>query len=320
MERARGFVFTLNNYTEEEVERVKCWDCKYLIFGREIAPSSGTPHLQGYVYFANGKTLRALKKYSDRAHWEIARGSPKQASEYCEKDGDFFEKGERPLSQRDKGQTEVDRWKSSLVAVEENRLEDIPADICGKHLKQLEYAAQRIKLSKRKMDVIDGEMEHEWCVGEYGCGKSYTVRSENPGAFVKDPETAWWDGYLGEDVVIIEDVDKVQAKMSGHLKRWIDRYPFQANIKNSYALIRPRKVVVTSQYYPSDLWNDEETVGAIMRRVKIRTGPWQRPSSVGACEVGPLRCMTRVGEKERSDASGRPSPPPVGGEGCSAPP
>jgi len=44
MERSRNFVFTLNNYTTEEVELVKEWDCKYLIFGKEIG-ESGTPHL-----------------------------------------------------------------------------------------------------------------------------------------------------------------------------------------------------------------------------------------------------------------------------------
>jgi len=45
----RNFVFTLNNYSEEEHETLlKCDSFKYIIIGREIG-DSGTPHLQGYA-------------------------------------------------------------------------------------------------------------------------------------------------------------------------------------------------------------------------------------------------------------------------------
>lgn len=55
------------------------------------------------------------------------------------------------------------------------------------------------------------------------------------------------------------------------MKRWLDRYPFQAQVKGGYMLARPKKIVVTSQYHPSEIWDDEKTVDAIMRRVVIRT-------------------------------------------------
>lgn len=268
MERSRNFCFTLNNYTNDEFEGIKLWDCKYLIFGKEVG-ESGTPHLQGYVSFANAKTLTALKKFSARAHWEISRGTPKQAAEYCEKDGDVFEKGDRPLSQIEKGQTEKDRWAKAFQCVKEGRLEDMDPQIKCTHLKQVEYAVEREAVSKRKLDTVSGDFEHEWYFGPSGTGKSRKAREENPGAYIKDPQERWWDGYAGEDVVIIDDFDKFQVKQGGDMKRWSDRYAFRAPVKNGYTMMRPTKIIVTSQYKPSQIWDDPETVDAIHRRFKL---------------------------------------------------
>jgi len=221
------------------------------------------------VSFANQKQLKALKKYSARAHWEVARGTPKQAAEYCEKDGDVFEKGDRPLSQKEKGDGEKRRWDEAFVAVKENRIEDVPNDIKCKHLKSLEYAVKRQCMSKRNLETIDGEMEHEWYYGATGCGKTSMAKAAHPDAYIKDPTTQWWDGYTGQDVVIIDDFDKFQVKQGGDMKRWLDRYAFQAQFKGGYELMRPRKIIVTSQYTPQEIWDDEKTVDAIMRRVKI---------------------------------------------------
>jgi len=272
MERSRNFCFTLNNYTIDEVETVKGWDCKYIIFGKEVG-ATGTQHLQGYVSFQNAKTLGALKKYSARAHWEIARGTPKQASEYCEKDGDVFEKGTRPLSQVEKGDGEKERWASALKAVEEGRLEDVDPQILCSHLKQIEYAVDRIAQNKRKIETLSGDFEHEWFVGPSGCGKSKRARDENPEAYIKDPQERWWDGYKQEEVVIIDDFDKFQVKQGGDMKRWSDRYAFRAPVKGGYMLVRPRKIIVTSQYRPDQIWTDEETLTAVNRRFNIVEWP-----------------------------------------------
>ena len=65
------------------------------------------------------------------------------------------------------------------------------------------------------------------------------------------------------------------------MKRWSDRYPFPAAIKGGYLKIRPKKIVVTSQYLPEDIWDDKETLEAINRRFKIvhfsQFNPWNPP-------------------------------------------
>lgn len=272
-ERARSFCFTLNNYTIEDINAIYEWECKYCVVGKEVG-ENGTPHLQGYVVFDNARSLEQLKKLAPRAHWEIARGTFEQNFEYCTKDGDWREKGERPLSAKEKGEKggsmEKDRWANALKAVREKRYHDVDDEILCKHLKTTEYAVLRQRVMDRELETLDGSLEHEWFVGKTGSGKSMTARHENPEAYVKDPQTVWWDGYVDEDVVIIDDFDKFQVKQGGDMKRWLDRYPFQAQFKGGYQLIRPKKIIVTSQYLPCEIWDDEKTVDAIMRRVAIR--------------------------------------------------
>lgn len=92
--RVRGFVFTLNNYSEEEysalIETAHA-QAKYYIFGKEVAPSTGTPHIQGYIYWKNGKTIDASRKLLPRrvANHEPAKGTPDQNYIYCSKEGNF---------------------------------------------------------------------------------------------------------------------------------------------------------------------------------------------------------------------------------------
>lgn len=99
--RARGWSFTLNNYTEEEYKTISDWTQKHskkYIIGKEIG-AQGTPHLQGYLYVQNTAKLSTLKGLLTRAHWERSRGNPEQNYKYCSKDNDFICGGfEKPIT------------------------------------------------------------------------------------------------------------------------------------------------------------------------------------------------------------------------------
>lgn len=270
---SRNWAFTLNNYTPADVELYQQLECRYLCFGYEVAPETGTPHLQGFVAFADSKSFARVAALLPRAHIAACRGDELHNEQYCKKGGDFWEKGVRPLSAREKGAKETDRWQAAFDAVAANRIEDVPADIRCRNLKSIEYAVQRVAASKRKLETLDGDLEHEWHVGPPRVGKSRYAREEHPGAYVKDPSTAWWNDYACEDVVIIDDVDTAQARQAGDFKRWLDRYPFQAQTKGGQTLIRPRKIVITSNYHPKEIFGDAVTVAAILSRVTLVEWP-----------------------------------------------
>lgn len=114
MSRSRSWCFTLNNYVQEDEARLRALapEVGYLIFGREIG-ENGTPHLQGYIFFKNAIALRSAKaKISDRAHLESSRGTPKQASDYCKKDGNYEEYGELPKQGK---RTDWERYKAWVL-------------------------------------------------------------------------------------------------------------------------------------------------------------------------------------------------------------
>ena len=92
--RSKHWCFTINNYDASDEQRLKRLavdgSVGYLVFGREVG-DSGTPHLQGFVSFKGRKRLTQVKdKVGERAHLEVAMGSPSEAADYCMKDGDFF--------------------------------------------------------------------------------------------------------------------------------------------------------------------------------------------------------------------------------------
>lgn len=94
--RSRGWCFTLNNYTEEDYNKLKdtCTQfCKKFIIGKEVG-KKGTPHLQGYCYFQDGKTFDAVKQLLGTAlHLEKAKGTAEQNKKYCGKDENYIMQG-----------------------------------------------------------------------------------------------------------------------------------------------------------------------------------------------------------------------------------
>lgn len=80
-----------NSYEEQHINKIK-EKFQYIIYGKEICPTTKKKHLQGYCYFKNAKSMSAVKKiFKDNAiHLEPAKGSVAQNIKYCSKEGDFW--------------------------------------------------------------------------------------------------------------------------------------------------------------------------------------------------------------------------------------
>lgn len=105
MSRHRAYCFTINNYNDDDIARLDSVDCQYIVYGREVAPTTGTPHLQGYVHFSAGKSVSAARKLV-KGHLTPAKGTAEQNFDYCTKEGKFTERGDRPKSPNDQGNVE----------------------------------------------------------------------------------------------------------------------------------------------------------------------------------------------------------------------
>lgn len=91
--RIRRWCFTFNNYQEADIATLAINlnkpAVKYAIVAREVAPGTGTRHLQGYLILSSAKTMSALKKFLGfrTIHLEEANGTTFQNIEYCSKEG-----------------------------------------------------------------------------------------------------------------------------------------------------------------------------------------------------------------------------------------
>lgn len=260
MSRSRNYCFTHNNYSNTDLEDQI--ECKYIVYGKEVG-DSGTPHLQGFISFKTEKSLKQVIGLLPGSHVEKAI-APKEAIAYCKKDGDFTERGKFSSSE-EKGKGEKRRWKDIREASEQGRLDDIPEDIRFKNLDLIERHRQR---ALRARTLTDTEEIHEWYYGDSGTGKSRTAREQNPNAYLKLCNK-WWCGYEDEDVVLIEDFDKKHEVLAHHMKIWGDRYPFLAEVKGGSMKIRPKKLIVTSNYHPREIWSDPSDLNPILRRFKL---------------------------------------------------
>jgi len=275
----RSFVFTLNNYTPEDVERLRAYyaNCRYLVFGYEVAPTTGTPHLQGFMQLNSTKRIKTLQKeINPTLHVEKARGTPDEAANYCKKEGNFEEFGTVCLPEDGGpyghmgGKMEKERWRIIWKHAKEHDIDAI-VDMDA-HVAVTSYN-HIMAIGKNHLPLVEDApaVTGVWVYGPSGAGKSFGVRAyarESGKAMFDKPINKWWDGYKNEPVVLIDDFDKTHACLGHYLKRWGDSYAFTAEIKCSAIRIRPAEVIVTSQYRIDQIWEDEETRDAIGRRFR----------------------------------------------------
>lgn len=270
-ERSRGYIIVINNYDEKDEEHCRrCEDLvSYAIFGKEVG-EQGTPHIQGYIHFKNARAFKPVQRMFPTAHvepqylWSTVADNIK----YCSKENLWLEFGERPADPKDKGQAERDRWALAREAAVTGRLEEIPDDIFIRHYGSLRSIAKDYMPRAENLEGEEGMKVGVWIWGQAGVGKSRYARKEYPDAYLKN-KNKWWDGYRFEETVIIDDWDPNHACLRSHLKEWSDRYAFIAEIKGGGMSIRPKTVVVTSQYPIESCFPDLESQEAFKRRFHV---------------------------------------------------
>jgi len=101
--QSKNWVFTLNNYTEEDIKDIETWIAKGVEgvgYGKEVG-ANGTPHLQGFIVMQDKATMHKVKKLNQRMHLERMKGRITQSIAYCSKQAElvtvgkcFFNRGD----------------------------------------------------------------------------------------------------------------------------------------------------------------------------------------------------------------------------------
>jgi len=282
--KSRNFAVTAFYDLEEEkvahVENFLACGYKYVCWGEESCPTTFKTHLQGYVMFKNARSFPQVKLLLPFMHIEAAKGTPLQNVKYCQKtrvtdDGVevddipnevFVEHGETPKAVGAAGgEANKRKWVSTLQLAKAGSIDEIEPEM------QIRFYAT---LKRIERDYLVAPPNHEepcgiWYCGPTGTGKSHAARVDYPGAYNKLPNK-WWDGYQNEENVLIDDFDVVHKVLGYHIKIWSDKYAFTAEVKGSTISIRPKFLVITSNYHPREIWGDApSTLEPILRRFRV---------------------------------------------------
>lgn len=164
------------------------------------------------------------------------------------------------------GQKVKENWEDIRTLARTGRIDDIPAKISVVHYRNLKAIGEDYMDCPEDLDAACGE----WIYGPPGVGKSHRARAENPGAYIKAANTKWFTGYKGQEVVLMDDMELDAGYMAHNLKIWADKYCFPAESKGGGFTIRPKKIVVTSNYSIEEIFGVGTQVSlAILRRFKV---------------------------------------------------
>lgn len=259
-----NFCFTYNNYTEPGETALIAWltaNTKYAVFGHEFAPTTGTPHLQGYFSLKKKSRMTTLHKQFKELKVNLAllraKGTAEENLVYCTKadpDG-FYQHG--ALKNCGTGN------RSDLIEIAEKLKKgttieavafDHPVEYIKYHkgLKSLSSV-----VTKMRVDALrDITTTVYWGIG--GSGKTYKAREDCLKLGLGEPylmmnpnnNCIWFDNYNGEKGLIIDDF---YGWVKPHiLFRYLDRYVLQLPIKGDTTYAQWSHVWITSNKHPRE--------------------------------------------------------------------
>jgi hypothetical protein len=258
--KSRKFVFTLNNYTDGELKRIREYPetVKYVAYEKEVAPSTGTLHLQGFLYTWEPMRISQLHSgFLKRARFCVMYSDFDHNNVYCKKDtGELEEFGERPAQGKrtdiigvkrriDAGENLYEIMKDesffSIIMQNERALQKYSSYIRG----------QRLRAGGRKVPQVLVR------IGPSRSGKSSYIFDKHgyENVFSVPKLTGdWYDGYDGQKFVVFDDVEAGKVPPCEHFKRITDGIPMQVPIKGGFTWFLPEIIYFTSNHAVKDWW------------------------------------------------------------------
>lgn len=275
----KRWTFTLNNYTEADITAIQALyaaqHVSFIIYGKEIAPETQTPHLQGYVEFPTKRSAGGVKRLiSNRAHVEIARMTAIANINYCRKtrpedpvpNAEVYEAGtaKSPVLHGNDAADELNRLLRAGASLKEIA-ESNPFLFCRLHRgidRYIQVTTSRPRNFKTQVYVYEGAS---------GTGKTRRAWEKDQVEWVHANDR-WFDGYLNHDRILFDDFDGVNSGITYRkLLHLLDRYQMQVPVKGGFANFSPRICVITTnippnQWYPTESWPEiERRIGLHMR-------------------------------------------------------
>jgi len=224
--------------------------------------AGGYIHWQLVATFSRKVSRRQVTELFPTAHSEPTRSSAARAYVFKEETSikdTYFQLGELPIRRNNKQD-----WDFIFASAVAGNFDVIPAQI-----RFQSYRTIRAISSDHQTPVGMVRTSNVFW-GPTGSGKSRRAWEEaGLDAYSKDPRTKFWDGYTGQENVVI---DEFRGSIDiSHVLRWLDRYPVRVEIKGSSVCLCAKKFWFTSNL-PPRLWYPEldgQTFDALNRRLIV---------------------------------------------------
>ena len=269
---ARTWEIRVSNYTEEDIQWVMDLEVSSCCISKEVG-EEGTPHLQGRISFKRMYRFTQLKKLHPKAHWEVSKAT---------KDNNYYKKAGSELLREVVADKSGKRTDLELIRDELERGDEIQQIMKkARTYGQIQYAEKWYKYMGEPLPK-GTRIQIFWYYGCTGTGKTRRVL-EQCDPFIPLSHK-WWDGYEGQDAVLLDDIRPDWCKPA-ELLRLLDnyRYQYRVEIKGGCRHLVATKIWVTCPWHPRDFWKDTtEDPGQLLRRLESLVhfradGEWVQP-------------------------------------------
>lgn len=267
---SRGWIFTIHNYSEEQILRGQIWletpECIGISAGLEIAPKTGSKHIQGYVRLDKSVRKSHFQKVigpnaEGKKFWiKAANANWVDNAKYTGKDARVIWYKVPPEAHQG-ARTDLEEFRDAIQGkADDEFLFEHHLSTIAKY-PRLENRLKESFLKKSTRDFRDVQVIVHW--GDAGTGKTRLPYSK--GAYLFDDyEHGWWDGYDGESVICLDDF--YGGIKYAFLLRLLDGYQCRLKVKGGFTYAQWSKIYITSNDHPSD-WYNRGLTPALERRI-----------------------------------------------------
>jgi hypothetical protein len=198
--------------------------------------------------------MSRLKKVDSRAHFEARKGSQTQAIDYCSKEDTRIS---GPFTYGEKSEEKQGKRNDLLEFINTAKTEGMKKARIADPSTYVRYRnSLRGALADFVLDDIDNATKEApeviMLYGPPGCGKTRLfVQSEKDGHMLGATDGFWFDGYSGEEAVLIDDYAGKASKWSlTQTLRILDRYATSVPVKGSTIGWAPKKIYLSTNIHP----------------------------------------------------------------------
>ncbi|KII62392.1 Replication-associated protein [Thelohanellus kitauei] len=235
----------------------------YIKGQKELCRETGYVYWKIICYFQRSQTIDHVKLFLNCPSAQITTSSYECADSYMWNDeiaveGSKFEHGSKSPKRDSKR-----NWDAILTLAKENKISDCPAYV------QIKYGKELHRIAEMNMKPVRRSGLNVFFIfGETGSDKTHFCLEKWPEAYWKHNANIWWDGYIDEKVVIIDDFEgEISPK---NMRRYMDECPCLLEIKGSLIYAHYTTLVITSRHQIKDWWRKKYKdidLGAIQTRI-----------------------------------------------------